>query len=102
MEEPHLFLPPIRQAMLYRVKEHDRGIFMNYLWIKSGDSFNYFNQRNDIVTHGTDIQFLSMVSPDNFNSSKAVLENLSAIVNKTKESSSPGHTFGILKNRLLN
>ncbi|NEW85301.1 MAG: hypothetical protein GZ094_23465 [Mariniphaga sp.] len=83
------------------IKEHDRGIFMNYLWIDSGDSFNYFDSRNNVVTSGTKISFNSLTSPDNFNSSKAALENLTAIINNIKQKFPDTNTFGILKNRLL-
>jgi hypothetical protein len=46
------------------VKEHDRGIFTNYLCIRSGDSFNYFNSKGEIITHGTDLNFGSMANLD--------------------------------------
>lgn len=84
------------------LREHDRGIFMNYLRITSGDSFNYFNSKNEIITNGTDIQFKSMALPESFNSAKAALENLAAIVSKMKKNYPTTHTFGTLENRLLN
>jgi hypothetical protein len=82
-------------------KEHDRGIFMNYLWIDSGDSFNYFDSHNDIIT-GTKIYFNSLVSTDNFNSAKAALENLTSIVKSMKENYPKTNAFWISNNRLLN
>lgn len=39
------------------LSEHDRGIFMNYLHIKSRDSFNYYNVDGSLRTHGTEIEF---------------------------------------------
>jgi len=86
----------------YELGEHDRGIFMNYLRIYSGDSFNYFNSKKEIITKGTDIQFKSMAFPANFNTANAALENISAIVKKMKCAFPTTHTFGTLKNRLLN
>ncbi len=87
------------------VKPHDRGIFMNYLRINSGDSFNYFTSWGDLNTHGTNISFFSMVEPDNFNSAKADLESLSNIVktmrNKDINNDTVTYTFGNMKNRLL-
>ena len=47
-----------------KVKEHDRGIFTNYLRIKSGDSFNYFDSQGRVKTNGTDISFASMAEPN--------------------------------------
>lgn len=101
IEENHLKCVLSFVLTTRKVKEHDRGIFMNYLWIDSGDSFNYYDSNNDIITKGTKIYFNSLASPDNFNTAKANLENLSVLVKKMKEMRSPNYTFGTLKNRLL-
>lgn len=84
------------------IKEHDRGIFMNYLWIDSGDSFNYFGSQNEIITRGTKIYFNTLASSDNFNSAKAALDNLSAIIKKMKNKNPWIYAIGSLRNRLLN
>ena len=44
-----------------QLKEHDRTILTNYLRIKSGDSFNYFNSNGDYITKGTEIVAIIMI-----------------------------------------
>lgn len=67
------------------IKEHDRGIFTNYLRIKSGDSFNYFDKDDKFFTKGTDIDFHTLVQSDKFNSSEEALSNISKIIIKLKD-----------------
>lgn len=67
-----------------RVKEHDRGIFTNYLRIKSGDSFNYFNSKNEVITKGTDIDFVSLTEPNARHAAKNVLEKLNQNIKQLK------------------
>lgn len=64
-----------------KVKEHDRGIFTNYLRIKSGDSFNYFNSKGEVITSGTDIDFHSMTDPNLRAAAKNVLHDLNNKLN---------------------
>ena len=60
------------------VKEHDRGVFTNYLRIKSGDSFNYFDSQGNVETKGTDITFAPMTDPNE----RAAAKNVLCRVNK--------------------
>ncbi len=64
------------------LKEHDRGIFTNYIRIKSGDSFNYFDSNGNFITKGTDIDFHTMVEADKCNAADAVLSNIKKIIKK--------------------
>jgi len=82
-------------------KEHDRGIFMNYLRIYSGDSFNYFKQSGEIITK-TDIQFQYYSDPTNYIVSNAALKSINNIVIKCSNTKKLFPTFtGDIKNRLL-
>jgi len=84
------------------IKEHDRGIFTNYLRIKSGDSFVYFDKNGKFLTKGTDIDFHSLSIRDNFNASSAALSNISTIIRKLKKHHDcDKRLFGDLKNGLL-
>lgn len=67
-----------------RVKEHDRGIFTNYLRIKSGDSFNYFDLHGEVITKGTDIDFVSLTEPNARHAAKNVLEKLNQNIKQLK------------------
>lgn len=84
-----------------QVKEHDRGVFTNYLRIKSGDSFNYFNSNGEVTTHGTEIEFKSMADPILCNAADAVLRDLAITINNLKNESGLKCVFGENKNRLL-
>jgi hypothetical protein len=44
-------------------KPHDRAVISNYFMITSGDSFNYFNSKGEVITKGTDIRFESFCNP---------------------------------------
>lgn len=67
-----------------RVKEHDRGIFTNYLRIKSGDSFNYFDSHGEVISKGTDIDFVSLTEPNARDAAKNVLGKLNQNIKQLK------------------
>jgi len=81
-------------------KEHDRGIFMNYLRIRSGDSFNYFGADGELLTNGTDIEFYSYAESMNSLNSSRILEDINTKIKRNI------HKKGVFKgnpsNRLLN
>ena len=84
------------------IKEHDRGIFTNYLRIKSGDSFIYFDKNGKYKTKGTDIDFHSLTSADKFNASEAALKNLAHILSEIQfRPDANKRLFGDMKNNLL-
>lgn len=84
------------------LNEHDRGMFTNYLRIKSGDSFIYFNKNGGFETKGTDIDFHSFSEGDKFNAADAALSNIKRIIDKLKEDSEKEkRLFGDLKNYLI-
>lgn len=57
-------------------KEHDRTIITNYLRIKSGDTFNFFNKKGDRVTKGKEIEYSSLANADNHKLAKEVINDL--------------------------
>jgi hypothetical protein len=81
--------------------EHDRTIIMNYLRIYSGDSFNYFSSKDEIITRGTEIHFQSLSSPDKFNAAKAALSDISNSISGMKKKFGDKYIKGNLKNSLL-
>ena len=46
------------------LNEHDRNIFTNYQAIDSGDTFNYFNSRYDLITKGRNLHIKSKANSD--------------------------------------
>lgn len=63
-------------------KEHDRGLFMNYLRIRSGDSFNYFGENGEILTKGTDIEFYPYTDSVNSVNSNLILQSIHLKIKK--------------------
>ncbi|RKD90016.1 hypothetical protein [Mangrovibacterium diazotrophicum] len=82
------------------VKEHDRGIFTNYIRIVTGDSFNYFDSMNKIRTH-TDITFRSLANPDESNSAIEALSSIGKIIKYMVKHFEKTHVFGDIKNDLI-
>lgn len=64
------------------LKEHDRGIFLNFSRFSSQDSFVYFLSNGDYATKGTTIRFDSYVEIDKANDSEAALTKIKTIVDK--------------------
>ena len=85
------------------IKEHDRGVFTNYIRIKSGDSFVYFNRNGHTITHGTDIDFHPLVENDKFNAYEAALKDISRIIKVLKDNPTYSRTriAGNMKNMLI-
>jgi hypothetical protein len=82
-------------------KEHDRGIFTNYLRIKSGDSFNYFDSKGNIITKGTDIDFYSMVENDKYIVTKNLLESVSKKISEIEGHDRSKFVYGDLNCNLI-
>jgi len=80
-----------------RLKEHDRGIFTNYLRIKSGDSFNYFNSKNEIITKGTEIDFIPLIKREYYKLAQITLQAL----NEIKITAGENQKRGECDNKLL-
>jgi hypothetical protein len=84
------------------IKEHDRGVFTNYLRLKSGDSFVYFDKNGKLITKGTEIDFYSMAEPDKFNASREALKNIKHIVTEvSNRKDKANRVFGNIVNKLI-
>jgi len=82
------------------LKEHDRQIITNYIRVKSGDSFNYFNSRGEIVTRGTEISFGSLVNEVERDVAMCTLGYVAEKIDEIKERHS-NSVFGECNNMLL-
>ena len=82
-------------------KEHDRGIFMNYLRIRSGDSFsNYFDNDGQIKTVGTELNFLPYTESINAIISEEILRDIKLKIDKSIRKNKYC-SAGNISNRLL-
>lgn len=83
------------------IKEHDRNIFTNYLRITSGHSFNFLDENKELVKE-TELTFLSMANPIEYEAAKVVLESLKDSVNRLRLEKRDQRIYGeIQKNKLL-
>jgi len=83
-------------------KEHDRNIFMNYIRLKSGDSFNYFDSKQKIITKGTEIDIYPCTDPQKEKATISILRRVSDIVKNASDDNSLSSHGGKIINRLLN
>lgn len=83
-----------------RVIEHDRNIITNYHLINSGDSFNYFDSNENVITKGTDISFSSFTEVDTRASAKNILSKINMNIKELMKSS-PERIYGKCDNLLL-
>lgn len=79
------------------LKEHDRQLIINNFRIKSGDSFNYFNSKSDIITKGTEIDIYPLVHKEHMQNTLILLNKVQSIVNNTPNE----NVFGNANNLLL-
>lgn len=63
------------------LKEHDRSIVTNYQALDSGDTYNYFNSKNDLITKGRYLHIKSKANFDNEKSSTSLLTDMQALIN---------------------
>ena len=66
--------------------EHDRTIFTNYTRFKSGDSFNYFNERSQKITAGRELDLKCLIDSEYFNLSANLISDLQSTINNFPDS----------------
>lgn len=76
-------------ALVYIVKqiedEHDRNILSNYFRVKSGDTFVYFNEANEVITQSSDLDFYSMGKLQYRKTTKSLKDKLSQLIDEVME-----------------
>ena len=70
--------------MTRKLKEHDRGIFTNFLRLKSGDSFNFLNSQGEVITN-TEIDIYPLTNHMLNKVNKITLESIERKINKSEE-----------------
>lgn len=60
--------------------EHDRTIFLNYIRINSGDTFNYFNNQGKI-TKGRELHYFSLARDENYYLAFELIKDLQENIN---------------------
>lgn len=80
--------------------EHDRTIFTNYTRFKSGDSFNYFNSRNEKITAGRELDLKCLIDSEYFKLSASLISDLQTVVDDLQRIN-PGMILGDKKSNFL-
>lgn len=65
--------------------DHDRQIFTNYKYIKSGDTFNYFDSSWNVITTGSQIELFSLANKELYNNGFAFVAKENEVFNKVCE-----------------
>jgi len=71
--------------------EHDRTIFTNYVRIKSGDTYNYFNSAGKVITKGREISYISLGKKENHDLANKLLVDLQKNIDFIKSNSKEIH-----------
>lgn len=78
---PEIFLVGVPAG--YIDDEHDRYIISNYIKIKSGDSFVYFNSTDAIKTDSKTVDFYSLAYKQYNSSNNVILNKIARIIEET-------------------
>lgn len=65
--------------------KHDRNLFTNYVWVNSGDTFNYFNSSQKIISKGDSISFTSLVDSESRGVVDGIIGDLQTIIDNNNE-----------------
>lgn len=68
--------------------EHDRNIITNYLRIKGGDTFVYYNSANEIITNSSDLDVYSLGNLQYRSNAEKLKAKLNGIISEVRSSNS--------------
>lgn len=85
----------------YKKDFHDRIIFTNYKTLFSGDSFNYFNSKNEVISEGDWICVNSLANIEYYQNAMNFIGNMQKIVDEVgRRSNTPN--CGIIGDKISN
>ena len=58
---------------------HDRMIFTNYMLYRSGDSFEYFNSKGEIISQGKSLDVDSLAKKDNYDFAMSIIDDMQGL-----------------------
>lgn len=67
-----------------KINEHDRSIFTNYYNLHSGDSFNYYDSKNNLITKGRHFTVHSHGSKENLSKGYTLIDDMQVVINNLK------------------
>ncbi len=63
---------------------HDRSIFTNYMMYRSGDSFLYFNSKNEMISEGISLDANSLAKKSNFDFAMSFIHQAQSLYEKIR------------------
>lgn len=76
--------PKVTFVLFYKMPEHDRTIFTNYQCLCSGDSLNYFDSKNGVITNGRYLTIKSAAHRNNYINAMQFINDMQTLINKLK------------------
>ena len=84
-----------------RKNDHDRIIFTNYNYIVSGDSFNYFDCKGNLITKGSDLTISSLCYTENYDKAINFIYTKQEQINELLRLQNPSNIIGDKKSNFL-
>lgn len=78
------FEPKVTFVLSNTLEEHDRTIFTNYQYFVSGDTINYFNSKNELISNGRHFSIKSLARRDHLEAMSNFIDDMQAIINNVK------------------
>lgn len=72
-------------VLSHELEEHDRTLFTNMKYYVSGDSYNYFDSQNKVITKGRYLHIHSMASRTNYNIGIGFVHDMQNIIEKVEK-----------------
>ncbi len=76
--------PKVTFVLSKTLEEHDRTIFTNYQYFVSGDTINYFNSKNELISNGRHFSIKSLARRDHLEAMNSFIDDMQAIINNVK------------------
>lgn len=77
--------PNVTLILSSNLGEHDRTIFTNYKSIESGDTFNYFDSKWNVISSGRHIEIFSLADREFYANSMQFVNDMQTILDNTKK-----------------
>lgn len=96
------FAPFVTAVFSSNLGEHDRTIFTNYQYLFSGDSYNYFDSSNKVITRGRFLDIKSIAHKEHFEAAFNFIQDMNAVLSNVISLRNPDSIKGDKKSLYLN
>ena len=95
------FAPFVTAVFSSNLGEHDRTIFTNYQYLFSGDTYNYFDSSNNVVTRGRFLDIKSIAHREHFEAAFNFIQDMNAVLSNVISLRNPDSIKGDKKSLYL-